>query len=501
MSDSTTLATLQEALKPKTGMRRISLPLESYQHQSPPLSSKRLLNMMAEKEPGDARTVAALLPTPGIYGWQSIGSGPILAMNDDLPGYLYVVSGDHLWRVGRPIAEGGAADLGYVGTAVAAGNRHPMVTIAVGVTSVVVCVPPNAYVTDHAGTLVTQITGDFPGASSVAYLDGYFVWTTYEEFSAKFFVSRLLDPATVDALDFAYADAVVNVLDRVIVHRGEIWLTGRAGIEIWYDAGTADFPFRRQAGGVINIGSASARSIARGNGSVWWVGTDDIVYRSAGYQRQRVSTHAIEEILRAKSHDPPGDDTTGGPSNVDGGLFYIQEGHSFYVFTTGDQTLAYDCATQAWHDRSSDPNGNGRWAPNSVAIAAGIPEFGHYANGSLLLGDRTIDTDQGNLVMRQITLPPLWAGTNRAFCARLEIEMEVGGATPPGDVILEWSDDGGYTWPGGPRVMSGGTVPGFRGRVFTTRLGSFRQRIFRITTHHLTTIYAVDADIVPGVGG
>ena len=84
-------------------------------------------------------------------------------------------------------------------------------------------------------------------------------------------------------------------------------------------------------------------------------------------------------------------------------------------------------------------------------------------------------------VIRQATLPPLWAGTKRAFCARVEIEMEFGGANSPGDVLLQWSDDGSRTWNAG-RVMSAGTADELRKRVFTTRLGSFRQRTFRITT-------------------
>ena len=50
------------------GMRRIPFPLESYEHRSLPLSAKRLVNLMAEQEPSDARTAAALHPDlrPGV---------------------------------------------------------------------------------------------------------------------------------------------------------------------------------------------------------------------------------------------------------------------------------------------------------------------------------------------------------------------------------------------------------------------------------------------------
>jgi hypothetical protein len=75
--------------------------------------------------------------------------------------------------------------------------------------------------------------------------------------------------------------------------------------------------------------------------------------------------------------------------------------------------------------------------------------------------------------------------------------MEVGGTQTPGPVLLQWSDDGGRTYNAG-RTMSAGVAGDYRHRVFTTRLGSFRERVFRITVHGLCRLYAVDADITPG---
>jgi hypothetical protein len=95
-------------------------------------------------------------------------------------------------------------------------------------------------------------------------------------------------------------------------------------------------------------------------------------------------------------------------------------------------------------------------------------------------------------------LPPLYGGTKRAFCARLEVEMEVGTVHSPPNVVLDWSDDGGSTWTGGPRTMLVGSAGATRVRVYATRLGSFRQRVFRLTAQHAFSIYALDADIVVG---
>src|ERR1700732_3217308 len=122
MSD--TLTALQGLLGPKPGMHRIPFALDSYQHVSPPLSAKRLLNLYAGQEPADARTQAALIPTPGLVVNLTVGAGPIRALNSDLSGRVYIASGDHLYRWGRLV--GGVPvvdDLGPIGVpAIGAGG-------------------------------------------------------------------------------------------------------------------------------------------------------------------------------------------------------------------------------------------------------------------------------------------------------------------------------------------------------------------------------------------
>ena len=127
--------------------------------------------------------------------------------------------------------------------------------------------------------------------------------------------------------------------------------------------------------------------------------------------------------------------------------------------------------------------------------------IGDRTTGSVYLADTTVPTDAGIEVLHQAVMPPLYAGTYRAFCARLEIEMESGGLLAPGDVTLDWSDDGGINWTGGPRTMNAGTTTQTRKRVFTTRLGSFRQRVFRFSVRGHGTFYAVDADLSGGTAG
>ena len=157
--------------------------------------------------------------------------------------------------------------------------------------------------------------------------------------------------------------------------------------------------------------------------------------------------------------------------------------------------MRYDVTTQAWHERSTSTDGHGAWqAGTAAADGSSLHLFGDRTTGMLYTLSMW-GTDAGVTIMRQATLPTIWAGTSRGYCARVEIEMESGGAQSPGPVQLEWSNDGARTWVAS-RTMSAGLAGDYTHRVYTTRLGSFRQRTFRITTHGgVLRLFAVDADI------
>lgn len=478
-----------------TGMQRIPLVTEHNPHPSMPLSLKQLVNMFAEKSPSDARSPVALLSTPGLDLQVHLGDdGPVHAMNGDLPGAIYVVVGGLFYRLNYDGTPGSPhiTNLGYIGTpdgSLPLSAQYP--TIAVGVDAVVVCVPPNAFTCKHTDLAVVQLGGTFPGsASSVCYLDGYFIFTSTSDLS-MFYICGLMDPTNFDALDFAHADASPNVIVRGVAYRGDVWFMGQSAVEIWYDSGDLDFPFRRRPGGVIPRTCGGAPSCGTGDGSVFWVGVDGIVYRSAGYAAQRISTHGVEAQLRE----------LGGVAPI--GVIYTQNGHIFYAMTAGTTTWVYDCATQLWHTRSSSIDGSTPWRIISASNVNDIPLLGDSRSGNLFYANLDHSIENGDPVVHIATLPPLYASTRRAFCSRLEVEMEVG-SPPEGlpvttpNVTLQWSDDGGYSFSGGPRQMPFGPKAAYRTRVFTTRLGSFRQRTFRLTTTRHTTYYAVDADITAG---
>jgi hypothetical protein len=489
MSD--TLATLRQLVAPKQGLRPLPLVSESYQVDSTPAVSTRLLNMFAEALPPGSRSAHMLKPTAGTSLLCTLGTGPVRC-SAAIAGSYYAISGDTVYRLqDDPIPAPTA--LGVVGTAGAADTE----SIAVGLTAVVFCVPPNAWVSDYnvltpAWQQITTGSGNFPadGANSVCYIDGYFIFTQL----TQIFLSKLLDATHFDSLDFVGISSEVDYIERGVAHNGELWLFCQNSVRIWYDTGAADAPFQPRTGGVIPHGIGSARTIVNMDGSLWWLGIDNVVYRTTGYQATRVSNHFIETLI----------------ATFDGGYLrnavacsWMHEGHMFYALSLPQlgRTFVYDVATKVWHERCSDAAGTGRWQINTAMQLSARVILGDAQNGNLYHTSADTPTENGVAVPRIGTLPNIVTHGPRAFMHRLEVEMEVGTADAPGTVTLDWSDDGGVNYNGGPRALSTGAAGATKTRVATTRLGSFRQRVLRLTAMSPMTIYAVDADVPTPTGG
>ena len=92
--------------------------------------------------------------------------------------------------------------------------------------------------------------------------------------------------------------------------------------------------------------------------------------------------------------------------------------------------------------------------------------------------------DVGDEIRRVAVSPPLHNRRHRLTLHSLELDMESGiglvtgqGSDP--QAMLQWSDDGGETW-SNERWTTIGKVGRFLTRVIWRRLGSFRQRQFKV---------------------
>lgn len=430
-------------------MQKLKPALQYSTGRSYTWSGATLINAFSEVSEGDKRDAFAVMATPGLTIWTTVGLGPYRG-GIVVGGVLYVVSGASLYSVN---AGGTATFLGTI-----PGNGP--VAIAGNYTEVCIAASGTGYVWS-GGTLQTPVPFSVAG---VVYFDGYIIWQIAE--SEQFIISALDDALSYDAADIASVEgAPDNIVGMMNSHR-ELLFLGKQTTEIFYNSGAADFPFERQGNSFIERGCFDRDSIVKLNNSVTFVGDDRIVYTLAGYQPQRVSTHWVEYLLRDATYAR--------------GWTYSQEGHAFYVLECDAGTIVLDMQTGAWHKRQSYQMD--WWRGFGSVNAYGLTLIGDRANGNLYIPSLDVHTENGEPIAVQIDLPPIDAGRERVVMYSFEIVMDVGTgdtATPDPQIMLQYSDDNGHRW-SNEMWRSMGRVGEYRTRAIWRKLGQFRQRQMRI---------------------
>lgn len=340
----------------------------SYVARSVNAADNRMINLFPEVIPEGGKEPGFLNRAPGLTLLTTVGTGPIRGTRS-FGGYLYVVSGRRLYKLDTAWT---ITEIGLVND-----STDPVSMSDNGVQLFVACNGPS-FIYNSTTLAYAQITDvDFPGALTVAYLDGYFVFI--EPDSQRVWVTSLLDPFSIDPLDFASAEGSPDDLISMIVDHSEVWLFGTNTVEVWYDSGATDFPLQRIQGAFNELGCAATFSVAKLDNSLFWLGADErgqgIIYRNNGYTGQRVSTHAVE--WQIQQYETISDAVA---------YTYQQDGHSFYVisFPTAGKTWVYDVATNAWHERAGWTNGEYvRHRGNTQTFYNGYNVIGDYQNGNI----------------------------------------------------------------------------------------------------------------------
>lgn len=496
---------------------------QAYVARSINAADNRMVNLFPEAIPNEGKESGFLNRAPGLRFLTTIGAGPVRGLWQ-LNGNMYVVSGNTLYKVNSNY---NATSLGYIA------NTGP-VSMSDNGTQLFVAANGPGYIYNSSTNVFAQISDpDYPGAVTVSYLDGYFVFN--EPNSQKVWVTSLLDGTQVDPLDFASAEGSPDGLVALIVNNREAWLFGTNSIEVWYDAGTPDFPLARIQGASNEIGCVAPFSVAKLDNSVFWLGQDargqGIVYRNSGYTGIRASNHAIEWQIQQY----------GDLSNAIA-YTYQQDGHSFYVLTfpTVQKTWVYDVVTQSWHERAGWSNGNFiRYRPNCQVAFNNEVILGDYENGNLYAYDLDVYADNGGPQKWLRSWRPIPSGQNnlrRTAQHSLQLDCETGvglngidpedifidyllaengdiletengddiildyatvqGANP--EVMLRWSDDGGHTW-SNEHWASMGRIGQYGRRVFWRRLGmtmKLRDRVYEVSGTDPVKIAIVGAELL-----
>jgi hypothetical protein len=468
----------------------------SYVARSVNAADNRLVNLFPEATADGGKTAGFFNRAPGLQFQQTIGTGPIRALwaHQTNGSDFYVVSGTEFYKV-----TGLTATPTKLGDVTGTGP----VSIADNGVQIFLACNPDGFIYNEVTNVFAKITDpDFTGAVTVGYLDGYFVYN--EPNSQKVWVTELLDGTSVDPLDFASAEGSPDGLVAVNVDHREAWLFGTDSIEVWYDAGLADFPLTRIQGAFNEIGCVAAFSIAKLDNALFWLGTDargqGIVYRANGYTGVRVSTHAIEYAIAQYG-------------NISDAVAYTyqQEGHAFYVLTfpTGNATWVYDVSTQAWHERAGWNTSLGeftRHRSNCQCNFGGNTVVGDYENGNIYTLDLSVYADNGGIQKWLRSWRALPTGANnlkRTAQHSLQLDCESGTGLVTGqgsdpEIMLRWSDDGGHTW-SNEHLSKMGKIGEYYRRVFWRRLGmtlKLRDRVYEISQTDPVKAVIMGAELV-----
>lgn len=465
----------------------------SYVARSVNAADARMVNLFPEIVPEAGKEPAFLNRAPGLKLLNSIGFGPVRGLwafsADD--GVGFVVSGTELYKINNS----------YVATKIGNVSGTGPVSMADNGTQLFIACNGPSYIYNNTTNAFGQITdADFPGAVTVCYLDGYFVFN--QPNSQLMWVTSILDGTSIDPLDFASTEGSPDGLVAVASNFREIWAFGTNSIEVWYDSGATDFPLQRIQGAFNELGLAAPYSVAKMDNGLFWLGRDrrgqGMVYRANGYAGQRISTHAVEWQIQqyADMSDAIG-------------YTYQQDGHSFYVlvFPSANTTWVYDAATQAWHERAGFIAGAfTRHRSNCQMAFNGKIVVGDFENGNIYSFDLEDYSDNGSIQKWLRSWRALPQGQNnlkRTAQHSLQLDVESGtglnlgqGSDP--EIMLRWSDDGGHTW-SNEHWAKMGKIGEYYRRVFWRRLGmtlKLRDRVYEVSGTDPVKIAIMGAELI-----
>jgi hypothetical protein len=476
----------------------------TYSLKSVNVDSQRCVNLYPEaieSGAGKGGEVAYLKSTPGLKNILNVGNGPIRCTHIDPQGIVFVVSGDRLHKVvydgvnwiGSPL--GSSLFLTSTGTVVAASAKIGDETVTVfvdGVTCYAYVFTPG-FPAGYFGKFADFGYPGVPGATHVAFIDGYFIFNEID--TNQFYVSDF-NSLNIDPLSFASAEGDPDKIVGIIASNRDLWLFNERTTEIFVNTGNADFPFERVSGGFIEKGCSARFSIAKIEGSVFWLGRDEsgqgIVYAARGLTPERISTHAVEAAISSYA-----DLTTASAYT------YQMNGHAFYVLNFAEATWVYDLSTRMWHERAYTNLGRleRHRAEKHVFIPAqGVHLLGDYSSNKVYLFDENYFYDGTAPITRMRVSPHISSELKRITCNSFQIDMEVGvgldgitqGTNP--QVMLDYSDDGGHSY-SNEKWASAGAIGENKKRVIWRRLGQFRDRVFRIKITDPVKVSIIGAEI------
>jgi len=443
----------------------------AYQGRTINISTEKCVNWYIHFNPPNSVNEYSLIGTPGLNRLSTPQTGEVrgaITFGD----FMYVVVADGFYEID---AAGGFTKRGTINTSTG------IVSMAKNPTQIMMVDGFQGWIYTQSTNTLTQIVDtDFQnGTQKVLFLDSYFIYV--DKNTQDFNISSPNDGLTWDGLDFGRANQYSDNLITAEKSKGLLWLIGSRSFEIWRNNGGPDFPYSRAGGSTRQIGIDAINSLVEIDDSLFWLGRNEqgknVVIRTEGFDPKIKSTRALE--FQISQYATTSDAIAYG---------YQQEGHTFYVlnFPSADATWVFDIASDQWHERVSENGGTwGRHRGQVHTVFNGKNYAGDFGNGKIYELDLNVFTDDGGVIRRRATTPPLQDEQKRIFYKRLQMLFEAGTGSVAGQgsdpqIALDWSNDGGHTW-SSEHFLSVGKIGEFERRAIKRRLGYARNRSFGIT--------------------
>ena len=356
--------------------------------------------------------------------------------------------------------------------------------------------PNNIMLTDgSAGYVITsdvltEISDEhFTTPVSSTYQDGYHIYA--QSGVSTYWISSINDPTTWAAGDYDSADYKWDTNQAVISAKRKLIIFGSESAEIHYNSGDAGFPFSLDF--VIDYGTTAGGSVAYGN-YVYFLAQDRTIRRLDGQTPVKVSNPSLDKALNGYTTIS---DARGSVIRFEGDEWYV------ITFPTENVTHAFSSATQTWFQWSSGLNG-GRHRISTYSFFNNQHIIGDYENGNLYKLNKETYTDNNATIKSVIQAPVLNQSKQWIFNSAFELFIKTGvglqtnhstlGVGVDPIIILDWSDDMGRTWKNEHWLKIGKIGKGDT-RVRHTRLGRFKERIYRCTITDPVERVIIDANL------
>ena len=447
----------------------INIAGPSYQDRSRPLSSQETRNFYHEVvESGKDQYVIKSFPGQKLLGTAAV-SGADRGQHQMLE-VAYRVVGNTLYEVSRVGVHTSKGAIPGAERCIFADDGVNMFIVADGIVS--------QY--SNSTNLVTTVTdSSIVGAQSVAFINNQFAYT----FPLLTVFSDVGDGSSASSLNAVGAESNPDDLVRDYTFDQILYRFGKRSCPNWYNSGVGTPPFDRIEGQIINIGLGAIHSVATTRDFVYWLGSDNQIYRARGGQEQVISTAAISGAIQSY------------PSSADayGAVFTIDNKTMFVItFPSANRTwcLTEELGVNGWFELSKGIT-DGPYNAGSILEVYNEVLVGDSSNGQLYeldfdTYDQAGETWRRRRVLGSINGDTLGQKGKRVQMSRFELIMEMGTGLITGQgedpkIMIEASYDGGKSWDTGT-WMRVGRLGETNIRAEWFNMKSFYDLIIRITT-------------------